>query len=49
MAGMFPTFVADPNDRNRRYHSTAGPTWPDSLRAAYYAVSYTHLTLPTKA
>lgn len=36
MAGMFPTFVADPNDRNRRYHSTAGPTWPGSLRAAYY-------------
>lgn len=36
MAGMFPTFVADPNDRNRRFHGKVGPTWPASLRAAYY-------------
>lgn len=36
MAGMFPTFVADPNDRNRRFHEKVGPTWPASLRAAYY-------------
>lgn len=36
MAGMFPTFVADPNDRNRRFHGQVGPTWPASLRAAYY-------------
>ena len=37
MAGMFPTFVADPNDRNRRFTGSVGNTWPGSLRASYYA------------
>ena len=37
MAGMFPTFVADPNDPNRRYTGKVGEAWPGQLRAGYYA------------
>ena len=36
MAGMFPTMVADPNDRNRRFSGEVGDTWPSPLRTAYW-------------
>ena len=36
MAGVFPTFVADPNDPNRRYTGKVGEAWPGQLRAGYY-------------
>lgn len=38
MAGMFPTMVADPNDKNRRYSGEATKHWPRPLRTAYYLV-----------
>ncbi|OFT83235.1 hypothetical protein HMPREF3101_06510 [Corynebacterium sp. HMSC29G08] len=38
MAGMFPTMVADPNDRNRRHTDAAGETWPTPLKVAYWLV-----------
>lgn len=36
MAGMFPTMVSDPDDRNRRFSGEVGPQWPRSLRIGYY-------------
>ena len=38
MAGMFPTMVADPNDRNRRHTDAAEETWPTPLKVAYWLV-----------
>ena len=38
MAGMFPTLVADPNDRNRRHTDAVGETWPTPLKVAYWLV-----------
>ncbi|OFT32838.1 hypothetical protein HMPREF3171_00055 [Corynebacterium sp. HMSC08F01] len=38
MAGMFPTMVSDPNDKNRRYSGEATEQWPRPLRTAYYLV-----------
>lgn len=38
MAGMFPTMVADPNDRNRRYTDGPAETWPGSLKIGYWLV-----------
>ena len=38
MAGMFPTMVADPNDRNRRHTDAVGETWPTPLKVAYWLV-----------
>ncbi|MCP1388045.1 hypothetical protein M5J20_07550 [Corynebacterium sp. TA-R-1] len=38
MAGMFPTMVADPNDRNRRYTDGPAEAWPESLRIGYWLV-----------
>lgn len=38
MAGMFPTMVADPNDRNRRHTDAATETWPTPLKVAYWLV-----------
>lgn len=36
MAGMFPTMVSDPNDRNRRFTGEVGPAWPKPLKIGYY-------------
>lgn len=36
MAGMFPTMVSDPNDRNRRFTGEVGPVWPKPLKIGYY-------------
>ncbi len=36
MAGMFPTMVSDPNDRNRRYTGEVGSQWPKPLKIGYY-------------
>ena len=36
MAGMFPTMVSDPNDRNRRFTGGVGPDWPKPLKIGYY-------------
>lgn len=36
MAGMFPSMVADPSDRNRRYSGPVGDQWPAPLRAGYW-------------
>ncbi|GAA1177946.1 hypothetical protein CGLAUT_01385 [Corynebacterium glaucum] len=36
MAGMFPTLVSDPNDRNRRFIGTVDDTWPQPLRMSYW-------------
>ncbi|WP_269508523.1 hypothetical protein [Corynebacterium faecium] len=36
MAGMFPTMVSDPNDRNRRFTGEVGPDWPKPLKIGYY-------------
>lgn len=36
MAGMFPTMVSDPNDRNRRFTGEVGPVWPKPLKVGYY-------------
>ena len=36
MAGMFPTMVSDPNDRNRRYTGEVGQQWPRPLKIGYY-------------
>lgn len=36
MAGMFPTFVSDPNDPNRRGKIELGDEWPTNLRISFY-------------
>ena len=36
MAGMFPTMVSDPNDRNRRFTGEVGQAWPKPLKIGYY-------------
>lgn len=36
MAGMFPTMVSDPNDRNRRFTGEVGQVWPKPLKVGYY-------------
>lgn len=36
MAGMFPTMVSDPGDRNRRFTGEVGERWPGTLRTSYY-------------
>lgn len=36
MAGMLPTMVSDPNDRNRRFTGEVGPAWPKPLKIGYY-------------
>lgn len=38
MAGMFPTMVSDPGDRNRRFSGEVGSEWPRSLRIGYYLI-----------
>ena len=43
MAGMFPTMVADPNDRNRRHTDAATETWPTPLKVAYWHCIFGHL------
>lgn len=35
MAGMFPTMVSDPNDRNRRHFDDVTEVWPQSLKIGY--------------